>query len=102
MVNKSYKVKLVTTPQFQTIIDKLPVVVRGDAKADNMGMCDPQTSSIYINLDMHPTGSDMEHTFCHELVHALLFADGLSEHNEEQVDRLGGILHQYFLTKVDR
>ena len=42
-----------------------------------------------------------EHTYCHELVHALLWAIGQPElsRNEEFVDLLGAAIHHYHQTK---
>lgn len=37
-----------------------------------------------------------EQTFCHELVHCILYSMGQSEHNEQLVDGFATFLHQYF------
>lgn len=71
--------------------------------ADMLGFCDPQRSRILINKQLHTSDNDMEATFWHEFVHALKFANGEHiEHDETEVDRLGGMLHQFELTKKPR
>lgn len=53
-----------------------------------------------IRLDTRESRESLEHTYFHELVHALLFATTkpkLSD-NEAFVDSLGAALHQYMQT----
>jgi len=40
-----------------------------------------------------------ETTFCHELVHCILFAMGKQQHDEEFVDGFANLLHQYMKTQ---
>ncbi len=41
-----------------------------------------------------------EQTFCHELVHAILFARGILQenHDEQETDAFATFLHQFFTT----
>lgn len=41
-----------------------------------------------------------EQTFYHELVHAIMFAMGHTQHDETFVDAFGGLLHQYTKTRT--
>jgi hypothetical protein len=41
-----------------------------------------------------------EQTFCHELVHAIMFSMGHTNHDEIFVDAFGALLHQYERTKL--
>jgi hypothetical protein len=41
-----------------------------------------------------------EQTFCHELVHAIMFSMGHTNHDEIFVDAFGALLHQYERTRV--
>jgi hypothetical protein len=41
-----------------------------------------------------------EQTFCHELVHAIMFSMGHTQHEEVFVDAFGQLLHQYERTKL--
>lgn len=64
-----------------------------------MGLCVPTHALILLQRDVHDgVRQSIEHTFCHELVHAMLFSDGLTDHQEEFVDRMGAYLHSYFET----
>lgn len=54
-----------------------------------------------LRLAAGKSRENTEHTFFHELAHALLWASTkpkLSD-NEDFVDSLGGLLHQFFQTK---
>ena len=102
LVNKRWMVRIVTSKQLQRHLDSHfgddphPM----EAK-DLKGLCDPGANRIFVNKDLHSTEEDLQHTFWHEFVHALWFAEGLSsdEHDEQQVDRIGGILHQFDRTR---
>jgi len=41
-----------------------------------------------------------QQTFYHELVHAIMFAMGKTNHDEEYTDAFGSLLHQYERTKA--
>lgn len=41
-----------------------------------------------------------QQTFFHELVHAILFTMGKTNHDEEFTDAFGAFLHQYERTKA--
>lgn len=58
------------------------------------GMCDFNKHQILLCDDM--TKERAEHTFCHELVHAIKFSMGLRDHDEREVDGLATFMHQYF------
>lgn len=60
---------------------------------DNMGYCNMYDAQIQIVK--HLKQDIKEQTFAHELVHALLFATGRMEHDEQLVDSIGVFLHQY-------
>ena len=104
IVNKDWMVRVVTTKQMQAHLDKHWNAECDDPSdlmfaKDMLGFCDPGSSRIFINKDKHRSVEDMEHTYYHELVHALLFADGHSDHDEMFVDRIGGYLHQVARTQ---
>lgn len=58
-----------------------------------MGQCDMQKAEIHL-LKTLPK-QVKEQTFLHELIHALLFATGKTEHDEVVVDGLAVFLHQF-------
>jgi hypothetical protein len=63
----------------------------------DLGRCDPAVFTIYIKEGLNPAYA--EQTFYHELVHAIMFAMGKNEHNEEFVDAFGALLHQFTRSK---
>lgn len=58
-----------------------------------MGFC--QIDKALIKLNEEIKGDVLEQTFCHELVHAIMFSMGLRDHDEKFVDGFGTFLHQY-------
>ena len=82
-----------------------PIVMNG---VQCLGYCDYMSHTIMLDLTMSDEQT-MEQTFCHELVHALMFerkinleAMGLSNTQmEEVVDNLGIALHQVLLDNPD-
>ena len=82
-----------------------PIVMKG---AQCLGYCDFYSHTIMLDESMQDEQT-MEQTFCHELVHALMFerkinlvAMGLSNAQmEEVVDNLGIALHQVLLDNRD-
>ena len=62
------------------------------------GTCDCTTQTIRLRAGMPKTFT--EQTFCHELVHAIMFAMGHTQHDEVFVDAFGALLHQYERTKI--
>ena len=82
-----------------------PIVMNG---AQCLGYCDMYSHTIMLDESVQDEQT-MEQTFCHELVHALMFerkinlvAMGLSnEQMEEVVDNLGMALHQVLLDNPD-
>ena len=82
-----------------------PIVMKG---AQCLGYCDFYSHTIMLDESMQDEQT-MEQTFCHELVHAMMFerklnleAMGLSNAQmEEVVDNLGIALHQVLLDNRD-
>lgn len=99
LVNRRWLVRHVTTKQLQKHLDKHPCEGEENAAKDMKGLCDPEVYRIFINKDLHTTVEDKEHTFWHEFVHALKYANGEDGHCEEEVDRLGGFLSQFEQTR---
>ena len=62
------------------------------------GKCDCATQIIYLRTGMNKNFT--EQTFFHELVHAIMFAMGHTNHDEIFVDAFGALLHQYERTKL--
>lgn len=60
------------------------------------GVCLPDKARICLDADLPQ--KVREQTFCHEAVHAILFAMGKTNHDEEFVDAFGVFLHQYLVT----
>lgn len=63
---------------------------------NEMGRCERDKATIWIQAGL--PDQIKQATFCHELVHAMWFAMGKTEHNEQEVDLLGSLLHQYMVT----
>lgn len=99
LVNRTWKVVLYSEDKIQKVLDKQFPDQGADA-ACIMGLCDQRTATIYLNANRHSTEEDLRHTFFHELTHALKYANGESEHDEQEVDRLGGYLHQVMDTST--
>ena len=82
-----------------------PIVMNG---VQCLGYCDLYSHTIMLDESMQDEQT-MEQTFCHELVHAMMFerklnleAMGLSNAQmEEVVDNLGIALHQVLLDNRD-
>jgi hypothetical protein len=68
---------------------------------DRHGDCCKEKAQIRLFLDERASEDLTTHTFFHELVHALLYATTKPElsSDEEFVDSLGAVLHQYEQTK---
>lgn len=95
MVSRKWLVRIVTTKQLQAHLDKHPCEGEDVHAKTMMGLCEPGLCRIFINKDLHHSDHEMEYTFWHEFVHALKYANGEQDHNEEEVDRMAGYLHQY-------
>ncbi len=69
-----------------------------DFLAGNMGICHTIPSKIYLQSDLPQ--QIKEHTFYHELVHAILFSMGkpADTHDEIFVDAFALFLHQFSKT----
>lgn len=68
---------------------------------DAFGETHLATSTVLLNSNKDISKDALEHTFCHELVHCILFAMGKGQkepHDEEFVDLFGTFLHQYLKT----
>lgn len=57
---------------------------------ENFGVTVPENSEIIL---LNSERQNMERTFVHEVLHALLFDLGYNDHDEETVDRLAGALY---------
>lgn len=62
-----------------------------------LGLCDRDTATIRIRAGLPKQIA--ETTFCHELVHAIKFARGETDHDEREVDSFGAFLHQFLTTR---
>ena len=90
---------------YQVKTQATPIVMNG---VQCLGYCDYYSHTIMLDESMQDEQT-MEQTFCHELVHALMFerkinleAMGLSNTQmEEVVDNLGIALHQVLLDNPD-
>ena len=90
---------------YQVKTQDTPIVMNG---VQCLGYCDYMSHTIMLDLTMSDEQT-MEQTFCHELVHALMFerkinlvAMGLSNAQmEDVVDNLGIALHQVLLDNPD-
>ena len=90
---------------YEVKTQQTPIVMNG---VQCLGYCDYFNHIIMLDESMQDEQT-MEQTFCHELVHALMFerkinlvAMGLSnEQMEEVVDNLGIALHQVLLDNRD-
>ncbi len=73
--------------------------VRENNHLINMGECHSQRGIIYLKPDPNYNEVVREQTFCHELVHAILFTMGdAGPHDEKFVDGFAALLHQYMNT----
>ena len=70
-----------------------------DDLPNSMGSCNNELGKILVK-DMENT-SVINQTFCHELVHCILYSMGRNEHDEVFVDNFASFLHQY-LDQVDK
>ena len=61
-----------------------------------MGLCDSAKYEIHIRDGMNIQATTA--TFFHELVHAIKFVMGDTDHNEKEVEGFGNLLHQWVLT----
>ena len=90
---------------YQVKTQDTPIVMNG---GQCLGYCDLYSHTIMLDETMQDEQT-MEQTFCHELVHAMMFerklnleAMGLSNAQmEEVVDNLGIALHQVLLDNRD-
>ena len=90
---------------YEVKTQQTPIVMNG---VQCLGYCDLYSHTIMLDETMQDEQT-MEQTFCHELVHALMFerkinlvAMGLSNKQmEEVVDNLGMALHQVLLDNPD-
>ena len=83
------------------------IVVKEDAQLmqdrDWCGSADYQKDVITLlpkSAHYNASNAKLEQTFCHELVHAILFTMGKTNHDEEFTDAFGSLLHQFERTKA--
>ena len=62
-----------------------------------LGLCDWNSAVIRLRVGMQE--QIRADVFYHELIHAIMYATGLQEHPEREVDALGTLLHQFEQTK---
>ena len=99
------KVVRVGSVFYEVKTQQTPIVMNG---VQCLGYCDYYSHTIMLDESMQDEQT-MEQTFCHELVHALMFerkinleAMGLSKAQmEDVVDNLGIALHQVLLDNPD-
>ena len=85
---------------------KTPIVMNG---MQCYGYCDPNMHEILLDAGLISDEQTMEQTFCHELIHAMMFerkinleAWGLTNAQMEHVvDSLGISLHQILMDNPD-
>lgn len=58
-----------------------------------LGQC--YMTNATIQLEKSLQREVKEQTFCHELVHAIMFTMGMRDHDEKFVDAFAVFLHQY-------
>jgi hypothetical protein len=68
-------------------------VVQNMPVPNALGACFSQEAQVLLQKDLKK--QIKEQTFCHELTHAILFAMGKTDHDEQFVDAFGTFLHQY-------
>jgi hypothetical protein len=61
-----------------------------------LGQTDGARCTIKLNLAHNHSAAELEHTFCHELMHAIGFTIGSNKliNDEQFVDAVGGLLAQ--------
>ena len=72
------------------------------AQNEAYGRCEYSNQTIYIHEPENHDGQSRagrEHTFCHELVHAIASTASV-ELEESAVDVMAGLLHQFFVTST--
>ena len=70
--------------------------VKRTADITEYGRCDEETSTIWLRSGME-SQTELA-TFAHELVHAIKFTMGETDHSEKEVSMLGGLIHQFLVT----
>jgi hypothetical protein len=63
------------------------------AGMEDLGCTNPQAFTISLRKELPK--QTKEQTFCHELVHAIKFTMGKTDHDEQEVDAFGYLLHQF-------
>lgn len=103
MANRKWKVKLVDNEDMRLAMARQQKALLDAVEEPTpLGLCDPILAVIYLNVGKHFGNEEsLQHTFFHELAHVIKFSDGVpsDEQNEQEIDRIGGYLQQYFTTK---
>ncbi len=60
------------------------------------GHCDLEAATIRLRKGL--PRQMREATFFHELIHAIKFSAGETQHDEREVDAFGNLLHQFMVT----
>jgi len=68
-------------------------------KPDTMGLCMSHEATILLQRGMTP--EETQHTFYHELCHAICYTLGWDKLNEDEdrIDALGGLIYQFLKRK---
>ena len=93
LANRGYKVFIAGGEKFNAARDRL------GGEGPSLGMTCSDHAEIWLHSELHKTRAHLEHTFFHELMHALLYARGIQDHDEEIVDGMAALLHQFMLTR---
>ena len=67
------------------------------ADIGELGRCERDKATILLKTDVPE--QVMVSTFCHELIHAMKFMRGETDHDEKDVDAQGHLLHQFLVTR---
>lgn len=72
--------------------------VQEAADLSEMGNCEGAKALIRLRADLPRQAK--ESTFCHELMHAIMWTAGIAfqEHSERDIDAFGNLLHQFMVT----
>lgn len=62
----------------------------------DLGRCLRDAQKIHIKKN--EKAQTKQQAFCHELVHAIKFTMGETDHDEKEVDILGTLIHQFLKT----
>lgn len=102
LINKKWTVHILKEAKLQSELDRLTIGTDTPDAHQLLGWCHEGSRRIFLNADQHKSDDQLRDTFYHELIHAIFYAEGLTEHDEQQVERFGAFLCQYEDTKKPR